>query len=515
MKLKDFLIPLMLAIGVTMTVQHFFIDRKKDQETAASGRVRVAPRVQEVHRPLNLDVDFGPDTLVDQKATLTTIDTDYAQFVFTTDGGALDRVSFKHVVGGNHNWLTAALPQERDQRSFLVALDDNTPFHYTLAHVQDGADQAVVEYSASCKQGLIRKRFTIFKHECKVDVALSIEYTGKNTPIRLRLLCPSPAIVGLTDDVIKAVIYEEKRLNKRGMTELGQLQYWENPSVFGLEDRYFVYALINNPDNFVQRGFYKVIGTSSVLTILESKEIADSAQNTLSFYFGPKQASQFQLVDPRLEPTLEYGWFAPVSLVFLKILNWLNDYTRNYGLAIILLTLLIKLFLLPFTWGSEAKMSRQKSDYERKLRYIQQKYKHDPEMLMREKAEFVRTHGVPGGMAGCLPLLLQIPLFLALSNILSRAVELYQAPFYWIPNLADKDPYYILPMIVVGTMVLHSMVSSAKGSDVRQQMTSIAVALVFGAFSASFAAGLSLYLSVNMLATVAQTYLHGLFKRHA
>jgi YidC/Oxa1 family membrane protein insertase len=170
---------------------------------------------------------------------------------------------------------------------------------------------------------------------------------------------------------------------------------------------------------------------------------------------------------------------------------------HNYGIAIILLTLLLKLILLPLTLRGDAKL-KQQQELAHKLSYAKQHYANDPERLAREQASLIRKYGFPG--AGCLPLLLQIPIFIAIRGVLSNAVELYQAPFLWIPDLSVRDPYYILPLVLVIAMFVQ-----AAYAEKSQKPTIIAMGLVFGAVMAQFAAGLVLYFVMHSALTVLQT----------
>jgi YidC/Oxa1 family membrane protein insertase len=180
------------------------------------------------------------------------------------------------------------------------------------------------------------------------------------------------------------------------------------------------------------------------------------------------------------------------------LLKFLYSLIGNYGLAIIVLTVLVKLLLLPFTYKSEASM-RQQAEVQKKLAYLQQRYKDDPEKLNQERTELIRKHGMPG-LGGCLPLLLQLPLFIALSRVLYSSIELYKAPMWWIPDLSASDPYYILPIGVAIVMLLQ-----AATVDAKQRLSVIAMALVFGALTVNFASGLALYIFVSTLLTVVQT----------
>jgi YidC/Oxa1 family membrane protein insertase len=145
---------------------------------------------------------------------------------------------------------------------------------------------------------------------------------------------------------------------------------------------------------------------------------------------------------------------------------------------------------------------------QKKLAYIEQKYKHDPERLRKEKAELISKHGMPG-LGGCLPLFAQLPIFFALSRVLTNSLELYKAPFLWVCDLSAPDPYYILPIVIALSMIFQGL-SSGEG---KQQFISLAMALVFGAFSARFSAGLCLYIIVGTLFFAIQTFLQEKMKK--
>jgi YidC/Oxa1 family membrane protein insertase len=226
---------------------------------------------------------------------------------------------------------------------------------------------------------------------------------------------------------------------------------------------------------------------------------------------GPKEAAAMSAVDFRLEDTLEYaGFFAPISKFLLYVLKILYGYVKNFGFAIILLTILVKLFLFPFTYGAEDSM-KKRLEFDKKLRYLQQKYKDQPEILAHERTELIKKHGMPG-LSGCLPLLLQLPIFIALSRVLSSAIELYNAPFIgWIQDLSAKDPYYILPLITALAMIAQSLVMPS--GDAKQRISTFVMALIIGAVTANLAAGLALYICTFTILGFVQTQVVRVFKR--
>ena len=144
---------------------------------------------------------------------------------------------------------------------------------------------------------------------------------------------------------------------------------------------------------------------------------------------------------------------------------------------------------------------KKQQEFSKKLQYIQQKYKHDPETLNKERAELIRTHGIPS-MSGCLPLLLLIPIGVALYRVLGTSIDLYQASFLWIPDLSTKDPYYILPILTGFSVFL-----SSPSSDPRQRISILVMALFIAALTSNVAAGLVLYIVVTTFFSVIQNWI--------
>ena len=340
--------------------------------------------------------------------------------------------------------------------------------------------------------------FTINHAQFKIDLVITI--TPKKEPVQARIFFSSPSL-GLKGDVVSALYNNQKgSVVKKARAKVDPNTGWFAPTLFGSDDRYFIHAMVTDPQHFAQRAYYSLVGQTRLISILESAPITVPTTWTVSFYCGPKEESVMTAVDPRLEQTLDYsGILAPISRALLWILNYLYRFLHNYGWAIVILTMVINLILLPLNlFGS--KSFKKYADFQKKLAYLQQRYKNDPDTLARERAELINKNGMPGA-AGCLPKLLQLPIFFALSRVLSSAIQLYKAPFLWISDLSATDPYYILPVLIGSSMLF-----LAPTNDPKQRFTMIAMALFFGAFSANLSAGLSLYIFVGVLLGVIQNF---------
>lgn len=504
---KELIVPFIFATLITLGLRHYFWGKPSGEtpaSTAQSGQVFVAPQsIQEV-KPLQLEVDFQADDEHAQEQ-VSTIETEYATFEFSTFGAVLKNLSFKKNNNESNTKIITIEPagwRERQEGAFLVATQDTTPYYYQLIAQEELQDTWRVSYQATTHAATITKTFYVAKKEHKVSLDLHI-LSSSGHSVQPRILFPSPYIKGLTGDaqVSALVNTTDGALQKIGRKSLNARQGWIAPTLFGTEDKYFIHALIADEGHFVQRGYFKP-QCNDLITILEGSTVEQQGSWKLEFYLGPKSEQAIAAVDSRLEKAIEYsGILAPLARLLMALLIWINGFVKNYGFAIILLTLLIKLVLLPFSLTS-AKDTAKRHEYQKKLAYIQQRYKDDPEALNRERAELVRKHGMPG-LGSCIPHLIQLPLFFALQRVLSSSIELYKAPFIlWIKDLSMPDPYYVLPVLVTLTMFMQATLA-----DKSQRLSLLAVGLVLGAVTSSLSAGLALYLVTNAIIHTAQNYL--------
>ncbi len=517
MNIRDVVTSVMVALGITLLFQYFFIGRQT-VAPAPVERMRTAPK-SDVHRPLDFEIDFWDKAVVHQ-VEVTEIDTDRMRYSFSNEGAAIVKAELKHRADSDLMVLLPVLKANgKEDRSFLIAFDQKTPYYFKLVNYEDGLEVAKLEYQAEFDGGSLNKLFTVHKKKPQIDLMVTFSpHQELVAPYRLRLIYAAPSVLGSTtkdesdrlqirEDDIFGVVDNRGSVAKKSLDGLSD-KYWEAPAVLGGMDRYLVFTMVNNPDQFALRGYFSVFGQNLLKAYLESAAVGTKQSWTMSFYMGPKDAVAFKAVDSKLDNLMDYGILAPLSKLFMRVLNLFHDYTGNYGWAIILLTILIKLVTLPISLRGE-RSTRQMFEMQRKMEYAQQRYRNDPEALRRAQAEVVQKYGM-GGMGGCLlPMLLQVPVFIALRAILTSSLELYMAPFLWINNLVAADPYYILP-ILVGICMFVQM--SANNSDPRKQMSSFAFAIILAAMFSGFSAGLSLYFFASTVLNLIQTSLYRKFQ---
>ncbi|MFC1842096.1 membrane protein insertase YidC [Candidatus Dependentiae bacterium] len=515
MKLKDLVFPIALGLLATYLIQNWFFGGKgtKVQDSPVGF---VAPKSKQEIKLLNREIDFIDEKRL-QERVLTEVETDLATYVFSSDGASLDRLSYKGKTNGKLAGLGTVFPvsdMQRDDTCLLLAFSEKTPYYYKFISKTDKSDsvQVLYRYESPNSDYSVDKTFIVYKKTYKMDLMFAVTPKKKvEEGLETRVFYPSPFMPELgKNDVISAVI-----INKLGKFQKTNIKSSEKilgtgsylPKLFGSDSKYFVHAMIEDPQGYAQRAYYKITDGTKLFSILEGPTVNEKQVYTVSFYFGPKEEDAMAMVDPRLEKTLEYsGWFSVISKILLKILKFLNKYLKNYGLAIIVLTLMIRLLMLPFSIKAEKGM-KQRMEFQKKLEYLKKKHKNDKAAFAREQAELIKRHGMPG-LGGCLPLLIQIPIFIALSNLLRSSIEMYRAPFaFWITDLSAKDPYYVLP-----ALMSLAMLAQAFTVDPKQRFMMIAMALVIGPLFATFPAGLSLYIVASVGLGVLQTFLIKKFK---
>ena len=239
----------------------------------------------------------------------------------------------------------------------------------------------------------------------------------------------------------------------------------------------------------------------------DNQQIAAGAEGEFSsqLFVGPKMVKRLEEITPGLELTVDYGALTFLSKPLYWLLSFFNGLVGNWGVAIILLTLLVKALFYKLSEKSYRSMARMRKVGPR-LAALKERYGDDRQKLNQAMMEMYKTEKI-NPMGGCLPMLVQMPVFIALYWALLESVELRQAPFiFWIKDLSVMDPYYILPIIMGISMVIQQKLSPTPMADPVQAKMMMALPLVFTVFFAFFPSGLVLYWVANNLLTISQQW---------
>jgi YidC/Oxa1 family membrane protein insertase len=281
----------------------------------------------------------------------------------------------------------------------------------------------------------------------------------------------------------------------------------------GYASTYFLAAIIP-PDGDMNRLFLSATnGTVETrLTIPWKREPV-----TYTVYVGPKEFQALNAVNPALDRAIDFGWFHFIARPLVWMLNFSHSLTGNYGIDIILLTFLVKLAFFPLTNRSFKSMAKMR-ELQPLMERLREQYKDDREKLNRETMELYRRYKI-NPLGGCLPMLVQMPVFIGLYQALSLAIELRQAPFFgWIQDLSQPDrlgawqlPLIeppgipVLTLLMGGTMLIQQAMTPMSGDPAQQKMMMF-MPLIFTVMFVNFPSGLVLYWLVNNVLSIAQQY---------
>lgn len=221
-------------------------------------------------------------------------------------------------------------------------------------------------------------------------------------------------------------------------------------------------------------------------------------------YYGPKDGAILEKAHPDFAKAIDFGFFSLLAVPLLHSLKFINNYVGNYGVAIILVTIVIKILFWPLTQKSFSSMKAM-AKLQPEIIKVRERCKNDREKLNREIMELYKKHRV-NPMGGCLPMLVQIPVFFALYKVLMDTIDLRHADFFlWITDLSAKDPYYITPVIMGATMFIQQKMSPTTMDPVQAKVFMM-MPVIFTFLFLNFPSGLVLYWLVNNLLTILQQY---------
>ncbi|RDU64838.1 membrane protein insertase YidC [Helicobacter sp. MIT 14-3879] len=373
----------------------------------------------------------------------------------------------------------------------------NTPYKadIDIINIDNESKKIVLTQNLGKIEGfgeIIVKKIITFYKNLKFDVEIEL-----NKPLNYYISNGSRPIADSSSYVFKGIIIK-KSDNKLEKIEDGdniEINNFNNVKFIASVDRYYTTLL------FSENGLNAVIDNVSDGKHLSYIFLNDSAK--FSGYIGPKNYKDLKSIEPLLTDVVEYGVITFFAKPLFLLLEWLFGIFKNWGWAIILLTLIVRIVLYPLTYKGMVSMQKLK-DLAPKMKEIQTKYKGDAQKLQIHMMELYKKHKV-NPMGGCLPLLLQIPVFFAIYRVLYNAVELKDATWIlWIKDLSAMDPYFILPILMGVTMYLQQHITPATFNDPMQEKVFKFLPVVFTIFLITFPAGLILYWTVNNIFSIIQ-----------
>lgn len=448
------------------------------------------------------------------------VNTELFRAIFSNRGAVLKSWELKrYTTGGEQGGLPVQLVYSGGRFKGPLSLTTNdqaitTDLGTSLYHVTQDVSQldsahpvghVTFRYHDAQKNVDVEKQFTFHHGSYVVDIAIRTQ--GLTAPVDVTLGTNfgivewGEGFIGLMGS---ASLVDDKVLKE---TPDGEAERKGDVKWSAIQDKYFLSVLIPQK---ATAALAKKEGDKLVSAGVRFAPPANGSTLAMQLYAGPKEYDTLKLLSVGLEDTIDFGWFVFGSWGLVKavakpifyVLRFLYEFTHNYGITIILLTLSIKLMFVPLQYKSYKSM-KQMQVIQPKVLALQTKFKDDRERLNKELIKLYKDHKV-NPVGGCLPMVLQMPVFVALFNILYMTIDLRQAPFMlWIKDLSVQDPYYVLPIIMGATMVIQQKITPTT-MDPTQAKIMLFLPVFMTFLFVNFPAGLVLYWLTNNVLTITQ-----------
>lgn len=357
------------------------------------------------------------------------------------------------------------------------------------------------------------KRMVIDPAHYLVKTTINVQYDDAK---KLQL---SNSISGVIEPVEKTLFlpaYEHQELfvstpekTNREYLNLGQglaPVIYDGAQIAAFNSQYFALAAINTSDILPAVDTVSDGKTGKLNIVYKTVEPKKEYTISYDFYFGPKKSELLSTISEPLEELVNYGMFAFIGRPLLAIMKVIFSFFHNWGVAIIILTILVKLVLFPLHMYSIKSMKKMQKIQPR-LKEIKEKHKNDPQRANQETLALMKAEKA-NPLSGCLPMLMQIPIFLALYSMLGQSFELYKQPFYfWIHDLSIKDPYFVMPILAGAVFFVQQKLTPTTGMDPAQAKVMMFMPILMTAFMVTVPSGLALYMFVNAVFSVFQQVL--------
>jgi YidC/Oxa1 family membrane protein insertase len=466
-------------------------------------------------------------TVAPAKSDKLKIKTDYLIADVDLRGGDIVRLEFlkqKDTLDEKVNFVLLTPEHHYAAQSGLVG--PGLPTHKTIYSSEareyaltDGQEKLQVRLEAPGPEGVKTvKTLTFHRASYIIEIAHEI-VNGSAAPLTahayFQLLRDGKAPAGdsaMVNTYTGAAIYtEQEKFQKLAFGDLdkGKANFpktSDNGWVAMLQ-HYFVSAWL--PKEKTPREYYAKRLEDNLYSVGVILPIAAISPNTsgsasVSLYAGPQEQDALKSIAPGLDLTVDYGWLTVVAAPLFWLLQFLYKWVANWGVAIILLTVIIKAVFFPLSAASYKSMAKMKLVTPRMTK-LREQYGNDRARLNQAMMELYKTEKI-NPLGGCLPIVVQIPVFISLYWVLLASVELRHAPFYfWIHDLAAQDPYYVLPLLMMVSMVIQTKLNPVPPDPVQAKVMMI-MPFAFGIMFFFFPAGLVLYWLVNNILSIAQQW---------
>ncbi len=446
----------------------------------------------------------------DQVVAAVTMSLDFPNFEadLVSTGMGLKNIKLKNYSDRKGQKIEFSHPQEKfgsyatlyQGKPLNFKVDRKSEKHF-IGVAQVGQQTLVKEMIFDSENYLVSVSLKSINGQAKIGETFETRITSKVLKVKSSMF--TPAYEGTEFFTINDGSEERERLD----IETAYSENFEKSSLTSIGTQYFAVALNDHSPTIPKTKvtYDPEIQMASASVFHPAATQGTQTEIRFDGFMGPKKYDILNSLDPRFVQMINYGMFSILSKPMLSMLKWLHNLFGNWGVAIILLTVFIRLLLLPINVSSLKSMKKMQK-IQPQLKVIKEKYKDDPQRVNQETMALMKKEKA-NPIGGCLPMLLQFPVFLALYSVLGQSVELYKSPFiFWIQDLSYQDPFFVLP-VAVGALYFVQMSITPQPADPTQAKVMKFIPILFCFFMITVPSGLTLYFFVNTIFGIGQTFI--------
>jgi len=471
-------------------------------ENVQNGQTSNESKVVKTQNVINHEISAEEKIIANNTNTLVMVKSN--KFILKLD--TLGRVSSKELLQEKYN-------DKEDKHAQLIHADGMKPLFVRFLDSGLNEEAAKTPYTTDVSE------ISIEDKSQKITLTQKLSNLTLSKEITFYIDGHYDVKISLSEDKRYFVYLGQRpRITEQMMTVCGAMVYTDNELVTIIEDgkaegrkSFNGVELISAFDQYSATIMYGFNKDTNIIVERDKENnpvVYFEALQNMSFsgYIGQKEYKTLNSIKPVLTNAIEYGWFTFASKPLFQLLSWLHGIFGNWGWSIIALTLIIRVVLYPLTYKGMMSMQKMK-DIAPQVKALQAKYKGDPQRMNAAVMDMYKKHGA-NPLGGCLPMLLQIPVFFAIYRVLLNAVELQGAPWmFWVNDLSRMDSTFILPILMGASMYYQQKLTPNNFTDPIQEKVFKYLPIIFTFFFVTFPSGLVLYWFVNNLFSIAQQFI--------
>ncbi len=498
------------------------IELKKEKAKAEKKVKEISEKRKESISKINSEKEINKENIVEASSEkIEVVETDLFKAVFSNKGASLISFKLKKHLGSDKKplELVSDISRRDNLYPFMVTGEGENVFNKALFTVkkEERKNSIVLTFEYNNGRGDYAKKEFIIRKKGTYKIGVKTEFTIKGSEKKPYLIWgPGLGEIQQEDKGKATFEFNQKigyftggKVKKIDIKKIEKERSLIAEKWVDLDIKYFAVVFFSQGEEINARVF--VIDTQNKIKNL--RKYAILASKDVSYvYIGPKEYTRLKKLGYSVENIIEYGLFGFIAKILLYLLLYAYKIFPNYGVAIILVTVFLKLILLPLTYSSSISMAKMQ-ELQPQIKKIQAKYKKFPKKdlearkRMNEEIMALYREKKVNPAGGCLPLLIQLPFLWGFYRLLWVGIEIRHQPFIlWLTDLSQKDPYYILPILMGLSQIVIQKMTPSSGSEKSQKYMSYGMAFFFTFLFANFPSGLVLYWLTNNILQAGQQY---------